>query len=70
MSPCKQQSSCTNHSKEVRVVDRIATLVISGLHVVQHEGDSQAKVGTKGVDDHRAPYICSLKDKDIDGLIG
>ena len=52
------------------MVDARVTLVICGLAVVEHEGDAQAKLGTKGVDDHRAPYICSLKDKDIDGLIG
>ena len=52
------------------MVDRFATLVICGLLVVEHEGDTQAKVGTKGVDEHGAPYICSLKDKNIDGLIG
>ena len=60
----------TDHGEEVGVVDCRVAGMVGGLPVVEHEGDSQSKVGTKGVDDHGASHISRLQDMDIQGLVG
>ena len=52
------------------MVDRGVTGMVGGLPVVEHDGDGQTKVGTKGVDEHGASHIGRLQDMDIQGLVG
>ena len=43
-------TAVTDHGKEVGVVDGGVKGMVAGLPVVEHDGDGQTKVGTKGVD--------------------
>ena len=52
------------------MVDSAIARMICGSVLVEHDRDSQTKVGAKSVDEHGAPHICCLEDKDIDGLVG
>ena len=60
----------TDHGKEVGVVDCGVAGMVGGLPAVEHDGDGQTKVGTKGVDEHGASHIGRLQDMDIQGLVG
>ena len=44
--------------------------MVSSFLLVHHSGQSQAKVGAKGMNGHGPSHVCRLEDVSVEGFVG